>query len=143
MNFFELDKEGQREVFDRVAQETGRRAAVLEKDLWVCWTLKQLFQGERAASLVFKGGTSLSKVYRVIDRFSEDVDVTIDKFDLGYSLKEELPSRSKIKNELTEVKANLVELIQEKYLPLLSTSSLVQVSVDPNESTQARSHGCF
>ena len=54
-------------------------------DFWVCWTLKELFRlpaiGEH---LIFKGGTSLSKVFKVIERFSEDIDVSIDRGFLGF-----------------------------------------------------------
>jgi hypothetical protein len=76
------------EVFEETSARRGMgRPAIAEKDFWVCWTLHQLreFFGEPAASarsnittagLLFKGGTSLSKVYGVIDRFSEDIDLT-------------------------------------------------------------------
>jgi hypothetical protein len=53
-----------------------REASILEKDLWVCWALEALFGLE--LPMVFKGGTSRSKVYRAISRFSEDLDLTID-----------------------------------------------------------------
>jgi hypothetical protein len=51
---------------------------LLKKDVWVVWTLGALFKSPLAADLTFKGGTSLSKVYKIIDRFSEDVDLTYD-----------------------------------------------------------------
>ena len=52
---------------------------MIEKDFWVCWTLSRLFSSpELKKSLRFKGGTSLSKVYGVIDRFSEDIDLILD-----------------------------------------------------------------
>jgi len=60
------------------AEETGRPVHVLEKDIWVVWTLDALFKGPGADHLVFKGGTSLSKAFGVIDRFSEDIDITYD-----------------------------------------------------------------
>ena len=64
--------------------ETGQTEAILEKDAWACWTLKILFSlPDIADALVFKGGTSLSKAYHVIARFSEDIDLTIDKELLG------------------------------------------------------------
>src|SRR5207253_10585208 len=50
---------------------------LLEKDFWVCWLLGLLFGSEFAGSLVFKGGTSLSKVFGVIERFSEDIDLSL------------------------------------------------------------------
>ena len=61
------------------AQEaSGRRAFLLEKDIWVVQTLRVLFEGPFGADIVFKGGTSLAKAYDAIRRFSEDVDVTYD-----------------------------------------------------------------
>ena len=53
--------------------------AVVEKDFWVCWTLKHLFEHPDLSKLmIFKGGTSLSKVFGLIDRFSEDIDLILD-----------------------------------------------------------------
>jgi len=53
--------------------------AVVEKDFWVCWTLKRLFEhSDLSKLLIFKGGTSLSKVFGLIDRFSEDIDLILD-----------------------------------------------------------------
>lgn len=60
------------------ADQLGRPAHLLEKDVWVVWAIQQLFGSPIGANLVFKGGTSLSKAYQVIDRFSEDVDLTFD-----------------------------------------------------------------
>jgi len=51
---------------------------LLEKDAWVVWALGALFESPLGTDLTFKGGTSLSKVYKVIDRFSEDIDLTYD-----------------------------------------------------------------
>jgi len=56
----------------------GRRAEILEKDIWLCLALDILFSLPARKPMVFKGGTSLSKVYQAIERFSEDVDVTVD-----------------------------------------------------------------
>jgi hypothetical protein len=73
------------ELFEQTAQQTGFDAVIVEKDFWVCWTLKELFRlpaiGEH---LIFKGGTSLSKVFNVIERFSEDIGVSIDRSFLGF-----------------------------------------------------------
>lgn len=60
------------------AAASGRPPHLLEKDVWVVWTLAALYDSPAAAGLTFKGGTSLSKAYGVIDRFSEDVDLTYD-----------------------------------------------------------------
>jgi hypothetical protein len=73
------------ELFIAAAQQSGIDVVVLEKDFWVCWTLKELFRlptiGEH---LIFKGGTSLSKAFKIINRFSEDIDVSIDRGFLGF-----------------------------------------------------------
>lgn len=75
---FELPREDQREALLVAAGHSGRPLHLLEKDVWVVWALRHLFSGRHAEHLVFKGGTSLSKAYGVIRRFSEDVDLTYD-----------------------------------------------------------------
>ena len=61
-------------------------AAIVEKDFWVCWTLRRIFDVlQFRPHLIFKGGTSLSKVYRAIERFSEDVDLSLSRRDLGFA----------------------------------------------------------
>ncbi len=72
-----------------VLQETAARmgvgsAAIIEKHFWVCWTLGQIFTAEVLPRPLFKGGTSLSKVYGIIARFSEDVDIVLDRHTLGF-----------------------------------------------------------
>lgn len=76
--FLALSSEQRADVLVTHAATTGRSAQILEKDVWVCWALDALFTMPDAFPMAFKGGTSLSKVYNAIDRFSEDVDVTID-----------------------------------------------------------------
>jgi predicted nucleotidyltransferase component of viral defense system len=74
-----LDRETLSLLVERTFQRTGREYAIIEKDYWVVWLLDLLFSGPYADVLTFKGGTSLSKAHKVIDRFSEDVDLTIDR----------------------------------------------------------------
>jgi len=71
---------GQRqELFSESAARKGVTPAIIEKDFWVCWTLSRLFGHEVLAKLLmFKGGTSLSKVFHLIERFSEDIDLILD-----------------------------------------------------------------
>ena len=74
------------ELFRETANKRGLNPQIIEKDFWVCWTLKQLFGlAEINKHLIFKGGTSLSKIYNIIERFSEDIDVAIDKAYLGFA----------------------------------------------------------
>ena len=63
----------------------GLDAASVEKDFWVCWTLRELFALPGVGGhLTFKGGTSLSKAWQLIERFSEDIDLIVDKEVLGF-----------------------------------------------------------
>lgn len=71
-------------VFSTTAQRIGTTPQNVEKDFWVCWTLDALFNGlPPGPRLLFKGGTSLSKGFGLIRRFSEDIDVTVFRDDLG------------------------------------------------------------
>jgi predicted nucleotidyltransferase component of viral defense system len=73
------------DVFTSAARRVGITEQNVEKDFWVCWTLNALFHGRRenAPRLLFKGGTSLSKAFGLIRRFSEDIDITVFRQDLG------------------------------------------------------------
>lgn len=72
-------------AFDTTAARIGTTSQNVEKDFWVCWTLDALFNGplDRGPRLLFKGGTSLSKGFGLISRFSEDIDVTVFRDDIG------------------------------------------------------------
>lgn len=74
-----------RDVFLTTARRLGTAVENVEKDFWVCWTLDVLFNGlpENHPRLLFKGGTSLSKSFGLINRFSEDIDITVFRNDLG------------------------------------------------------------
>lgn len=63
-------------MLDGAETKLNVKARIIEKDIWVCWVLQKLFTFP--IEMAFKGGTSLSKVHNLINRFSEDVDVTID-----------------------------------------------------------------
>jgi hypothetical protein len=74
------------DVFAETAERKALAEAIIEKDFWVCWTLKQLFSIEALAGrLLFKGGTSLSKIFHAINRFSEDIDLAVDYVALGFT----------------------------------------------------------
>ena len=76
--FLTLEAADRLDVLGIAADRLGRPSHLLEKDVWVVWALQVLFESAVKDDLVFKGGTSLSKAYGVIDRFSEDVDLTYD-----------------------------------------------------------------
>ncbi len=76
--FLTIPAADRRDVLQTAAARSGRPAYILEKDVWIFRVLQVLFSIPDRHPMAFKGGTSLSKVYGVIDRFSEDVDITFD-----------------------------------------------------------------
>ena len=85
-------------LFRNTAQKTGLHEAIVEKDFWVCLTLDYLFHYcPWKEAFTFKGGTSLSKCYGLIKRFSEDIDLILDWRVLGYGLNEPWEQRSNTK----------------------------------------------
>ena len=85
INFYTVDKIEKEAVFNAIAAQKGMKPFAVEKDWWVSRTLEIIFQMEIAKHLVFKGGTSLSKAWKLINRFSEDIDLAIDKDFFGFS----------------------------------------------------------
>ena len=86
MKFIDLSKGDQVAVLDRVSTDLGvRQREVIEKDWWVTAVLRALFTLPYADHLSFKGGTSLSKCWHLIDRFSEDIDIAVDREYLGFT----------------------------------------------------------
>lgn len=85
INFYTVDKKEKEAVFNTIAAQKGMKPFAVEKDWWVSRTLEIIFQMEIAKHLVFKGGTSLSKAWKLINRFSEDIDLAIDKEFFGFT----------------------------------------------------------
>ena len=97
-NFARLSSQERQLYFEQSAAQLGLSTQIIEKDFWVCWSLKRLFSCRISADLTFKGGTSLSKVYHAIERFSEDVDVAIERSYLGFGGENE-PEKGKTGKE--------------------------------------------
>lgn len=140
LKFLELERAGRREVFERAARELGRSPLVLEKDLWVCWCLERVFESDLKQKVVFKGGTSLSKVYGIIDRFSEDIDLTVSKLDLGFSESDHHLSKTKLKLKLEAVSRTLSQLLEKEYLPLFFEESEVSARISERDSNTILVH---
>ena len=126
--FLELPEDERRAVFAATAERLDTREGYVEKDFWVCLLLNLLFNAlpEDHPKLLFKGGTSLSKVYGLIDRFSEDIDVTVDRHDLGFSgdndpCRTEL-SRSKRRKLRKKLEKAGAEYIEERLQPVLAAA---------------------
>lgn len=82
--FYNIQEKSKREIFEEVSQQANLPAFAVEKDWWVVQTLTILFKMEIGNNLVFKGGTSLSKAWGVIERFSEDIDLAVDRAFFGF-----------------------------------------------------------
>lgn len=93
-NWFSFTDNEKYEVIRYTADKMGFSDVVIEKDWWVCMVLRAVFQSKYRELIVFKGGTSLSKAYNIIERFSEDVDLIIDRYFLGF---EDATSKTQIK----------------------------------------------
>lgn len=120
--FLALPTQDRTLAFDTAALTLHLNAVILEKDFWVSWLLGLLFaQPELAPFLVFKGGTSLSKVFGVIDRFSEDIDLClvpeyVGADPLGFDA---LTSRVKRDAAVLEMQRLCADKVQRVLLPLL------------------------
>ena len=85
---FEVSRDERAQYFQEAAARSKniKNPIIIEKDVWVCWVLDQIFSSSSLSPYVtFKGGTSLSKCYNMIDRFSEDIDLTLSKNYIGIS----------------------------------------------------------
>ena len=92
--WYNIPKKTKINAYNQVAEDTNIASYAVEKDWWVVQTLAIIFDMGIGKSLVFKGGTSLSKAWDLIKRFSEDVDLTLDRSFLGF---EEELTRSRVK----------------------------------------------
>lgn len=125
-SWFALSREDQAEALEVAAASTGRPPHLLEKDTWVVWTLATIYESALAEKLTFKGGTSLSKVYKIIDRFSEDVDLTYDIREVVPDLLRDgnpIPASSSQAKRITDaVRDRLPDWIKITVQPILETA---------------------
>lgn len=123
--WYALSRQDQAEALEVAAGRSGRPAHLLEKDIWVVWTLSAIYSSRIADTLTFKGGTSLSKVFKIIDRFSEDIDLTYDIRALVPDLLHDdnpLPtSMSQMKKITSAVRGRLPGWIEQIICPVLES----------------------
>ena len=109
--------------FQEVANRRGLTRLIVEKDFWVCFTLRLLFATpELANKFVFKGGTSLSKVFGIIKRFSEDIDLSVDPDWLGFggdNRPDAASSRSQFVKRWKQLNQTCLTAVKENVLPVL------------------------
>lgn len=134
------------DLFLSTANRLGAPLINIEKDFWVCWTLNALYRRLPADGprLLFKGGTSLSKAYGLINRFSEDIDVTVFRDDLGHAATPEALAALSGKKRKAAIEA--IQTDCQAYItgPLLQALSLLiaedtggegRIEVDPDDGT--------
>lgn len=113
-----------------LSEAAGRRGlapVVLEKDFWVCWLLGVIFNSQFADILVFKGGTSLSKVFGVIDRFSEDIDLSLSPAFLDLPAVAPNASRNKAHKWMTAAEAACGIAVRDKIAPALEAAVIPEL----------------
>lgn len=130
--WLKLPDNTKKNIFNEVSTKTGLPAAAVEKDWWVVRTLDVVFNTEVGAHTVFKGGTSLSKAWGLIDRFSEDIDLALDKKFLGFD-------KEMTKSQVKKLRKHSFQYISEEYFPLIEKAykeyGLLDVNLKLTEPT--------
>ncbi|MDO9153469.1 MAG: nucleotidyl transferase AbiEii/AbiGii toxin family protein [Paludibacter sp.] len=122
-NWLQLSAERRIEILNQASNITGLPAIAIEKDWWVTLALKASFSLEYSPNIVFKGGTSLSKGWNLIERFSEDIDFAIDRKFFGF---EGEISKTQIKN----LRKKSCEFISTTFLADLVNQFTVWQAID-------------
>lgn len=129
-----LDPREREILFRNTSAQMGLPESIIEKDFWVCFILDYLFhKSQWQNNLAFKGGTSLSKAYDLIQRFSEDIDLILDWRVLGYETDEPWINRSKTK-QLEFNKSSIDRLLvflRETFLPVVKADLKQLLGFDP------------
>jgi len=117
-SFFALSAADRRDALQVASDQSGRPLHLLEKDIWVVWSLERIFASSFGPKIVFKGGTSLSKAYGAIRRFSEDIDLTYDIRAIAPDLTADSadalpPTRSQEKRWSKEIKSRLADWVRD------------------------------
>ncbi|MYA41296.1 MAG: nucleotidyl transferase AbiEii/AbiGii toxin family protein [Gemmatimonadetes bacterium] len=123
--FLSLGAGERADILRTAAASADLSPVVLEKDIWVCWVLHALFSMPDPHPMAFKGGTSLSKVYGVIDRFSEDVDVTLDyrAFEDAFDPFAEGASRTATRRFSERLRDRVAGYVRDAVAPALDTAA--------------------
>ena len=122
LEFLALPDDERRLYIEQAAIRRSLSPVIMEKDFWVCWLLGILFESEFAGDLVFKGGTSLSKVFGVIDRFSEDIDLSLSPQFLN--LPEAGTSRTQANKWMAKAEAACGQAVQSLIAPVLEAAAI-------------------
>lgn len=131
--FLHLKHQEQSQIYRALAPQLARSPVVLEKDVWVCWVLQTLFTMPDRLPMAFKGGTSLSKVFGIIERFSEDVDITLDYRGLDGSFDPfaDGVSRNRLKKFSEDLKSFVREHVHGVVVPHVRRALAAEFDGDP------------
>jgi len=102
IDWLNVEDDRKKLVYEQVAANEGLPPIAIEKDFWVTLVLESVFKLEKAENMVFKGGTSLSKGWNLIQRFSEDVDLAVDRKAFGFDGKLGSSKRTKLRKAIRE-----------------------------------------
>ena len=131
-DFARLSASDRAAFFTEAAARRNVRPWLVEKDFWVCWLLGEIFAlPELRPHLVFKGGTSLSKVFKIISRFSEDVDLSLSPAFLGISESdlEDAPSRTQRDRNQKQLEALCEEAVRDQITPIVQSAIGAQLGI--------------
>ena len=120
-SFLEFSIEEQNELIIRTAALLKIAPILAEKDFWVSWLINTIFQVPESQHLIFKGGTSLSKCYGIISRFSEDIDLTIDRSFLIEN-PDENASNKKLQKFIKDADQAGSDFVQKIFKPALEST---------------------
>jgi len=130
--WLQLSEEDRLISLQQANAKSGIAAKVIEKDWWVTLVLKAIFEGEYAAHLSFKGGTSLSKGWHLIDRFSEDIDLAIDRQFLGFDDHLSKSGVKRLKRAACEFTSTALKgTLEKKLIELGVPAGMVTITADP------------
>ncbi|MGB0998988.1 MAG: nucleotidyl transferase AbiEii/AbiGii toxin family protein [Flavobacteriales bacterium] len=130
-NWLKLSKEEQIELFTQIGVKTNLPLQAVEKDAWITLMLRMIFTSNLANHLIFKGGTSLSKAFDLIHRFSEDIDLGIDRKHLGFAGDLSKGQIRKLRRTChTFVSTDLSETLQKQLTAYGIDASLYEIVVE-------------
>lgn len=134
--FLKLTNEDRKDIILETATLRRVSPIIIEKDFWVCWTLGKIANIPQIREHVtFKGGTSLSKVFHLIDRFSEDIDLAFRRSYLGFGGKnepEEAISTKQREKQIEQLAYSCIREIKDRFFPLLNES--IESEIDSKTS---------
>jgi hypothetical protein len=129
--FLEMEDDRRRLVCSQTAAQLNMTEVTVEKDFWVCWILDKLFRLPKLGNhLTFKGGTSLSKGWKLIERFSEDIDIVINRAAIGFdgdNAPDAASSRKQTKIRLDDLRIACQQFIEDSIRPALHGAIMADI----------------